>query len=67
MKLIVNLVFHSRIKYIQVQYHAIRDFVEQGEIELQYIPTNAMLADGLTKALDRVKFKQIIKELDLTN
>ena len=51
----------------QVRYHAIRDFVEQGEIQLQYIPTDAMLADGLTKALDRVKFERMIKGLGLTN
>ena len=65
--LTANLVFHSRTKHIQVRYHAIRDYVERGEIRLQYIQTDEMLADGLTKALDRVKFEWMIKGLDLIN
>ena len=55
------------MKHIQVRYHAIREFVKQEEIELQYIPTDVMLADGLIKALDRVKFARMIKGLGLTN
>ena len=65
--LTANSVFHSWIKHIQVQYHAIRDYVNRGEIQLQYIQTNKMLADGLIKALDQVKFEQMIKRLGLTN
>src|SRR5690348_6093044 len=65
--LTANPVFHSRTKHIQVWYHAIRVFVENREIELQYIQTNKMLADGRTKALDRVKFEQMIKGFGLLN
>jgi len=62
-----NPVFHSRTKHIQVRYHAIRDYIERGEIRIQYIQTDGMLADGLTKALDRIKFERMIKGLGLTN
>ena len=67
LNLTVNLVFHFWIKHIQVWYHAIWDYVERGEIQLQYIQTDEMLADDLTKSLDWVKFEQMIKKLGLTN
>ena len=62
-----NPVFHSRMKHIQVRYHAIREYIENGEIRVLYLPTDRMLADGLTKGLDRVKFERMIKGLGLTN
>ncbi len=67
LNLIANSVFHSRIKHIQIQYHAIQDYIERNKIQIQYVQINEMLADNLIKALDHIKFKQMIKELDLTN
>ena len=43
------------------------DYIEREEIHIQYIQTNDMLANSLTKPLDRVKFEQMIKELGLQN
>jgi hypothetical protein len=40
-----------RSKHIRVRYHAIRDFIEDGDIQTTYVPTAQMVADGLTKAL----------------
>jgi hypothetical protein len=40
-----------RSKHIRVRYHAIRDFIENGDIQTIYVPTAQMVADGLTKAL----------------
>ena len=51
-----NPVFHARTKHIDIQHHYVRDEVLQGRIKLSYIPTEDMLADGLTKALSHVKF-----------
>ena len=62
--LTVNPIFPSQTKHIQAWYHAIQYYIE---IRLQYIQTDKMLADGLTKALDRVKFERMIKGLGLTN
>lgn len=50
--------YHSRTKHIDIRYHFIRQHVEDGIIRLEYIPTADMVADGLTKALARVKFER---------
>ena len=67
LNLTANLIFHFRIKHIQIRYHAIQDYIERGKIQIQYVQINEMLADSLIKALNHIKFKQMIKELGLTN
>ena len=42
-------VFHSRTKHIDIKFHFLREKVEEGIIELEYMPTDQMVADGLTK------------------
>jgi len=48
-----NPEYHARTKHIDIQYHFIRECVENGKIAIEYIPTEDMLADGMTKALAR--------------
>jgi hypothetical protein len=43
--------FHKRSKHIDVQYHYVREQVENGRVKTPYLPTSRMVADGLTKAL----------------
>ena len=49
-------VFHDRSKHIEIRYHFIRDYVQRGAVELQYISTEEQVADILTKALNMGKF-----------
>jgi hypothetical protein len=42
-----NPEFHTRTKYIDVAYHFQRYYVKNGLIQLRYIPTSDMVADGL--------------------
>jgi hypothetical protein len=46
-----NPTFHRGSKHIAVRYHLIRQEVEEGRLQLAYIPTDLMPADGLTKVL----------------
>jgi hypothetical protein len=39
-KLSENRVFHDKSKHIEIKYHFIRDWVQRGAVELQYIPTD---------------------------
>ena len=61
-----NPVFHSRTNHIDIQHHYIRDEVASKRIEFSYVPTEQMIADGLTKALTHVKFHGFIEQMRMT-
>ena len=46
-----------RTKHIDIHFHYIRDIVAQGEVVLQHISINRMVADPLTKAIARDAFQ----------
>jgi hypothetical protein len=48
------------MKHIAIHYHFIQEKVDAREIELEYVPTNAQVADALMKALSREKHEQFI-------
>ena len=52
-RLAENLVFHARIKYIEVHYHYIREGVLENEIEMVPTKTNEQFSDIFTKVLTR--------------
>jgi hypothetical protein len=54
-----NPVFHDRSKHIDTRYHFIRECVEDGRVEVEFIGTEGQLTDILTKALGRVKFQEL--------
>jgi hypothetical protein len=55
--LLSNGIASKRSKHIDVQYHFARNRVMRGELSYKYCCTEQMWADGLTKALPRVKFE----------
>lgn len=58
-----NPVHHSRTKHIDIRYHYVRQVFEKGDIDVNYIPTNEMVADVLTKGLPKPGHEKCIKGL----
>ena len=54
-KLSENPVFHDNSKHIEIRYQFIRDYVQRGVVQLQYVSTADQVVDILTKALGRGK------------
>ncbi|GKB68319.1 retrovirus-related pol polyprotein from transposon TNT 1-94 [Tanacetum coccineum] len=51
-----NPAFHSKTKHIRVQYHFVREKVEEGTVDMQKIHTDDDVADYLTKSINYDKF-----------
>jgi hypothetical protein len=64
-RLFEHPVFHERSKHIEIKYYFIRDKVQEGEMKLQYIPTDELTADILTKPLSRIKFAYLRDKLGI--
>lgn len=65
-KLASNLINHPRSKHINIQYHKVREIVENGLFQITYLPTADMVADGFTKPWDFVKFRRFVEMLGLS-
>lgn len=50
-----NPEYHSRSKHVDIKYHFLRQHVDSKTVTLQFIGTDQMAADGLTKSLTRIK------------
>nr|GEY25914.1 hypothetical protein [Tanacetum cinerariifolium] len=51
---------HSKTKYIDIQYHFIKEHVEKGTVELYFVRTEYQLANLFTKALPKECFKYMV-------
>jgi len=52
---------HGRTKHIEVRYHYIRQLVAYKKLFIEYISTEEMLADILTKPLGIIAFTRCIQ------
>jgi len=62
-----NPEFHARTKHINIQYHFIREHIENQEIQLRYCPISEMRADIFTKALPEPSFTKHTLRLGLVS
>ena len=56
---------HARTKHIDIQYHFVRNCVEDGTTRLEYCPTEDMIADGLTKGLGPERHRRLAKVMGM--
>ena len=55
-----NPLHHAKTKHVDVQLHFIRDHIEKGTINVEYCPTDDMLADLMTKGLARERHARLM-------
>ena len=54
--LLANLIFHARIKHVEVDYHFFRERVAKKEIQICFVPSRDQLVDVFTKPLPVASF-----------
>ena len=55
----------SRSKHIDIKYLAIRERVKDKKVVIEYISTELMITDPLTKGMSPFKFKNHVKRMRL--
>ncbi len=58
-----NHMSQRRTRYIDIRYHFIRDYTQNGTIKLIYCQTKNMLADILTKALPKPQHEKLRNQI----
>ena len=57
----------TKLRHIDIYQHWFRQEVQARRIKINWLPTNDMPADGLTKALSRQRHENFIKQLNLVD
>ena len=56
-----NPILYSRAKHIEIKHHFIRDYIQKGILNLNFVDTDHQWADIFTKPLSKDRFKFILK------
>ena len=60
-----NLVFHSRMKHLAIDYHFVYDLVQSSELGVVHVPAGDQLVDALTKFLSCPPFLSLCNKIDV--
>ena len=58
--LVKNPEFHTRTKHIDIQHHFVREHYINGAVDFQFVGTEDMIADVLTKPIAKVKHQKFV-------
>lgn len=53
-----NLVFHARLKHIEIDFHFVRERVVQKLLNIRFINSENQVADGFTKPISAAKLQK---------
>lgn len=62
-----NSVFHEHTKHIEIDYHYIRDAIQEGLLVMSHVFTTEQLADLFTKALGTRQFHYLLGKLGISD
>jgi len=66
-KLLESKMFNQRSKHIETKYHFVCDLKNEGKINVEYCPTENMIADMLTKPLCKIKLNKFREDIGLVD
>lgn len=57
----------TRLRHVDIHNHWLRQATRNGDIKIRWVATADMIADGLTKPLNREKHAAFMHQLGLTD
>ena len=57
--------FSTKLRHVDIARHWLRERVQNGDIDVKWVPTAVMPADGLTKVLPKQEFDKSVEKLGL--
>jgi hypothetical protein len=60
-----NLHSNERSKHIDICYHFVCNLARNGRLQVSYLPTADMVADGMTKPLQHIAFERFKNQLGI--
>ncbi|XP_035551136.1 uncharacterized protein LOC118349702 [Juglans regia] len=60
-----NLVFHARMKHIEIDYHFVREQVQRKALDVRFISSKDQLVDVLTKSSSSQRFNFLRSKLNV--
>lgn len=51
-----NPAHHAKVKHVEIDHHFVREKVVDGELQVNFVPSESQVADVLTKSLTPKQF-----------